>query len=30
VLNRIEKAKVDAEMATVDKIIGALDVAAKK
>ncbi|HEY8746853.1 MAG TPA: helix-turn-helix domain-containing protein [Tepidisphaeraceae bacterium] len=30
VLNRIEKAKVDAQTATVDKIIGALDGAKKK
>jgi predicted transcriptional regulator len=30
VLNRIEKAKVDAESATVDKIVRALDAAEEK
>ena|SRR5882724_1480795 len=30
VLNRIEKAKVDAETATVDKILGALNAAKRK
>jgi predicted transcriptional regulator len=30
VLNRIERAKVDAETATVDKILGAINAAGKK
>ena len=30
VLNRIEKAKVDAETVTVDKIVAALDAAGKR